>query len=91
MSDNNHDKYIDIDIFNPDNHIKTESPLIYHVYNNKRIKSFQNYLPFFYRIYNISAMKMHQMATKLGMLFVVFLLLQLYSKVILKNQNAIKI
>ncbi len=52
MSDNNHDKYIDIDNFNPDKHIKTESPLIYHVYNDKSIKSFQNYLPFFYRIYN---------------------------------------
>ena len=34
--------------------------------NDKRVKSFQNYLPFFYKIYNISAMKMHQMATKIG-------------------------
>jgi hypothetical protein len=30
------------------------------------IKSFQNHLPFFYRIYNISAMNMHQMATRIG-------------------------
>ena len=52
--------------FNPDDHIKSESPLIYHVYNNKKIKSFQNYLPFFYKIYNVSAMKMHQMAIKIG-------------------------
>ncbi len=52
--------------FNPDEHMKTESPLIYHVYNNKKIKVFQNYLPFFYKIYNVSAMKMHKMATKIG-------------------------
>ena len=57
---------IDLEKFNPDDHIKTESPLIFHVYNDTKIKSFQNYLPFFYRIYNISAMKMHQMATQIG-------------------------
>ena len=62
MTNNNDDKTIDINKFNPDDHIKSESPLIYHVYNNKKIKSFQNYLPFFYKIYNVSAMKMHQMA-----------------------------
>jgi hypothetical protein len=66
MTDNQDNKYIDMDNFNPDNHMKTESPLIYHVYNNKKIKSFQNYLPFFYKIYNVSAMKMHKMATKIG-------------------------
>jgi hypothetical protein len=66
MNDNKDDKCIDMDNFNPDDHIKTESPLIFHVYNNKRVKSFQNYLPFFYKIYNVSAMKMHQMATKIG-------------------------
>ena len=66
MTDNNKDKTIDLNNFNPDEHIKTESPLIFHVYNDKRVKSFQNYLPFFYRIYNISAMKMHQMATQIG-------------------------
>ena len=66
MTDNNEDKTFDLDNFNPDEHIKTESPLIFHVYNDKRVKSFQNYLPFFYRIYNISAMKMHQMATQIG-------------------------
>ena len=57
---------IDIDNFNPDDHMKKESPLIYHVYNDKKVKSFQNYLPFFYKIYNVSAMKMHQMASKIG-------------------------
>ncbi len=70
MDDDKHDNKIDIDNFNPDEHMKTESPLIYHVYNDKRIKSFQNDLPtFFYRIYNISAMKMHQMATQIGGIF----------------------
>ncbi len=59
MSDNNDDKCIDIENFNPDYQIKSESPLIYHVKNDKRVKCFQNYLPFFYIIYNISAMKMH--------------------------------
>ena len=52
--------------FNPDDHMKKESPLIYHVYNDTKVKSFQNYLPFFYKIYNVSAMKMHQMATRIG-------------------------
>ena len=66
MSDNKDNKYIDMDKFNPDEHMKSESPLIYHVYNNTKIKSFQNYLPFFYKIYNVSAMKMHKMATKIG-------------------------
>jgi len=66
MHDNDNDKKVDIDKFNPDHHMKTESPLIYHVYNDKKVKSFQNYLPFFYKIYNLSAMKMHQMATKIG-------------------------
>jgi hypothetical protein len=30
------------------------------------VNFFQNHLPFFNKIYNISAMKMHQMATKIG-------------------------
>jgi hypothetical protein len=41
MNDNKDDKYIDIDNFNPDDHIKTESPLIFHVYNDKRVKVFK--------------------------------------------------
>jgi hypothetical protein len=48
MTDNNNDKTMGINKFNPDDHMKSERPLIYHVYNNKRIKSFQNYLPFFF-------------------------------------------
>ena len=36
MTDYNNDKTIDITNFNPDDHMKSESPLIYHVYNNKK-------------------------------------------------------
>ena len=32
----------------------------------KQVKSFQNDLPIFYAIYNISAMKMHQLYRKIG-------------------------
>jgi len=32
-----------------------------HMYHTKKVKSFQNDLPVFYAIYNISAMKMHQL------------------------------
>ncbi len=31
------------------------------MYNTKKVKSFQNDLPIFYAIYNISALKMHQL------------------------------
>jgi hypothetical protein len=48
-----------MDNFNPDEHMKTKSPLIFHICNDEKVKSFQYNLPFFYRIYNISAMKMH--------------------------------
>jgi hypothetical protein len=53
MGDDKDDKTIDLNNFNPGEHIKSESPLIFHVYNDMRVKSFQNYLPFFYRVYNI--------------------------------------
>ena len=32
----------------------------------KRNKHYQNTLPFFYKIYNVSAMKMHQLAQHIG-------------------------
>ncbi len=41
MTDNNDDKTIDVSNFNPDGHMKTESPLIYHVYNNNKSKAFK--------------------------------------------------
>ncbi len=63
--DNKDKKYIDMNKFNPDDHMKTEISLIYHVYDNNKVKVFPNYLPFFYRKINLSAMKMHQMATKI--------------------------
>ncbi len=37
MTDNDDNKTNDIYNFNPDDHIKKESPCIYHVYNNKEI------------------------------------------------------
>ena len=63
MNDNKDDKFIDMDNFNPDNHMKTGSPFIFHVCNDKRVKRFQNNLPFFYKNYNVSAMQMHQMVS----------------------------
>jgi hypothetical protein len=41
MSDNKDEKCIDMDNFNPDTQIKSDSPLIYHVYNDKRVKVFK--------------------------------------------------
>jgi hypothetical protein len=46
MNDNDNDKKVDIDNFNPDYHMKTEIPLIYHVYNDTKVQSLQNYIPF---------------------------------------------
>jgi hypothetical protein len=45
--------------------VKIESPVKHHVYNNNKVKVFHNDIPFFYKIYNVPAMKMHQMATKI--------------------------
>ncbi len=36
------------------------------MYNTKKVESFQNDLPIFYAIYNISAMKMHQLHEQIG-------------------------
>jgi hypothetical protein len=41
MADDNDDKAIFVDHFNPDDHMKTDSPLIHHVYNNKELKAFK--------------------------------------------------
>jgi hypothetical protein len=46
--------------------VTDKKPLCYHVYNMKRNKHYQNTLPFFYKIYNVSAMKMHQLAQHVG-------------------------
>ncbi len=37
MTDNKDAKTIDVNNFNPDDHMKSESPLIYHVDNNNKI------------------------------------------------------
>ena len=46
--------------------ITDKKPLCYHVYNMKRNKHYQNNLPFSYKIYNLSAIKMHQLAQHVG-------------------------
>jgi hypothetical protein len=46
--------------------VTDKKPLCYHVYNMKRNKHYQNSLPFFFKIYNSSAIKMHQLAQHVG-------------------------
>ena len=57
---------INIDDCNIDDYVSTKNPLMYHVYDDKRVKSFKNSLPLFYKVYNVSAMKMHQMTKLIG-------------------------
>jgi hypothetical protein len=38
MDDNKYDKFIDTDIFDPDDHIKTETPSINNIYNDNKLK-----------------------------------------------------
>ena len=64
--DQSNDEPIDIDNIEISNYLSTEKPLCYHLYNMKRNKKFQNELPFFYKVYNCSAIKMHQLATNVG-------------------------
>ncbi len=56
-----------------------KKPLCYHVYNMKRNKHYQNTLPFFYKIYNVSAVKIHKLSRHFGDVFRVFLLILLFS------------
>jgi hypothetical protein len=60
------EKPIDMDNINIDDHISHEKPVCYHLYDNSKIHMFQNDLPLFYKIYNISAIKMHQMSAQIG-------------------------
>ncbi len=60
------DKPIDIDKLNITECYKQDKPLCYHMYNTKQVKSFQNDLPFFYAIHNISALKMHQLHERIS-------------------------
>ncbi len=54
--------------------VTDKKPLWYHVYNMKRN---QHTLPFFYKIYNVSAMKMHKLAQHVEGCVRVFLLILL--------------
>jgi hypothetical protein len=60
------DKVIDLDDMDVNEYIRKDKPLCYHVYNDAQQKMFNNALPFFYKVYNLSAMKMYQMAQKVG-------------------------
>ena len=60
------DKVMDLDIIDVNDYIRKDNPLCYHVYNDTRQKMFNNALPFFYKVYNISAMKMYQMSQQIG-------------------------
>ena len=62
----NGEKEINLDNMNPDEYMDETKPLCYHVFNNNRVNLFHNNLPIFYKIYNMSALKMHKMARKIG-------------------------
>jgi hypothetical protein len=55
-----------IDDMDVNKYISDEKPLCYHLFNMKRNQKPYNELPFHYKIYNVSAMKMHQMAKQIG-------------------------
>ncbi len=60
-----YNKYINKDKFNPDDHMKTESPLkfMYTKIKNKKLSKLSSII---YKFYNVSAMKTHQMTIKIG-------------------------
>ena len=62
----NVEKEINIDTLNPTDYVNDIKPLCYHVFNNSRVHHFHNSLPIFYKVYNMSAIKMHQMASQVG-------------------------
>jgi hypothetical protein len=66
FNDTEIEKPIDMDNVNIHDYISHEKPVCYRLYNNSKINMFQNDLPLFNKIYNISAIKMHQMTTEIG-------------------------
>jgi hypothetical protein len=60
------DKIVKIDEMNVDEFISDDKPLCYHVYNNKRVNFHFNDLSLFYSVYNISNIKLHQLAEQIG-------------------------
>jgi hypothetical protein len=63
--DDSDNKVVNVDEVDISSFISTDKPVCYHLYNNKRVKHLYNSLPLFYKIYNVSAMKMYQMAQKI--------------------------
>ena len=60
------EKPIDINNIMISDFFYDEKPVCYHMYDMKRVKHFQNDLPIFYKIYNVSALKMYRLYKKLG-------------------------
>ena len=60
------EKEINVDTMDPNDYVNETKPLCYHVFNNSRMHHFHNSLPIFYKIYNMSAVKMHKMANSIG-------------------------
>ena len=58
---NNTNEPLNIDNMKVFDFLTEDKPIAYHVYNMKRNKHVHNALPFFYKIYNLSALKMHEM------------------------------
>ncbi len=64
--DNSDNKVVKVEEIEVSDYISSDKPVCFHLYNNKRVKHLFNSLPLFYKIYNVSAMKMYQMAQKVG-------------------------
>ena len=60
------EKPIDINNIMISDFFYDEKPVCYHMYDMQKVKHFQNDLPIFYKIYNVSALKMYRLYKKLG-------------------------
>ena len=61
FQNDDNEKHINVENLDITKFYKLEKPLCYHLNSMKQVKSFQHGLCIFYAIYNISAMKMHQL------------------------------
>jgi tRNA A37 threonylcarbamoyladenosine biosynthesis protein TsaE len=57
---------IDIDKIMISDFFCVEKPVCYHMYDMMKVRHFQNDLPIFYKIYNVSAMKMYKLHKQMG-------------------------
>ena len=63
---NSTDEPININLISLSEVMNNERPALFHLYTMNKRRYFQNELPFFYKIYNVAAMKMHQMSKSIG-------------------------